>query len=543
MKNSAFFLKAAYKLGIENVFGIVGGDAQAIQFDEEENINFYLTRHEFTAGIMADTYTRITGKPQMCYSTFGPGLTNQATSVFSAIQDRSPVLVVSAQTMRAEICFNQTHQCLDNVSFMGLITKYATEIKESLDIPRELIKALNIAINGMPGPVYISFPWDLMKEEIDDKIAYEELAKLSPPIKVQATPPDVQILSRIKDKIKAAKQPLVIVGNQVIREKCCDEFVEFATKMNIPVMLTLSSKGVISDSHPLSMNTISKYIDKIYRQPLTDKILSNCDLLLLIGYDFGEDVKPSLWKDSIESIVINSFYNDMGKIYQPSILCLGNMQESLNYLIQSQIPPKTVSNNILEVKKIIDGKVVEDNGEAAILDSIMTSVRNSLGEDGILCVDVGLHKLYAALFSKTYKPNTFMSSNVCGTFGFGLPAAMGVKLAKRHERVCLICGDGGFHSTSHDLETAIRHDIPIVVIVLNDNAFGMIKYFQFLARKDLFARSVEFGKVDFVKLAEANGVDAAQITDVSNLENVLDTAFESGKPYLIEIPIKYYYNL
>jgi N2-(2-carboxyethyl)arginine synthase len=543
MKSSAFFLKSVYKLGIENIFGIVGGEAQAIQFDAEENINFYLTRHEFAAGIMADTYSRITGKPQMCYSTFGPGLSNLTTSVFSAIQDRSPMLVVSAQLQRAEICYNQTHQCLDSVSFMKPITKFAAEITNTREIPNLLTEALTIAVNGMPGPVYLSYPWDLMKEEIDDDEAYRLLDQLKP-IEVSLPPvPDHKQLDIIVEKIKAAKHPLIVVGNQVIRENCCSEFVQFATDTNIPVMVTLSSKGVISDTHPLSITTICKYIDKVYRQPIADKIFEECDLMLLFGYDFGEDVKPSLWKNKIETIVINSYYNDMGKIFQPNMLYLGDMKKSLNYLSAAKISPKIIPNNVIEAKQLFENIVVKDDGETEVLASIMTSIRNSLGENGILCVDVGLHKLYAALFSKTYKPNTFISSNVCGTFGFSLPAALGVKLAKPLERVCVVCGDGGFHSTSHDLETAIRHNIPIVVVVLNDNAFGMIKYFQLLARDEIFARTVEFGKIDFVKLANANGVEGKLITDNTELEAVMNKAFESNTSFLIEIPTKYCYKL
>jgi len=168
MKGSELFLKTISKLGIKNVFGIVGGEAQAIQFDEAKDIHFYLTRHEFAAGIMADVYSRITDQPQMCYSTFGPGLTNLSTGVFSAIQDRSPVLAVSAQIHTKEVRFNQTHQCIDNVSFMKTITKYSTQIENVHDIPSIVKHALEIAVNGIPGPVYISFPYNYMEEQIDD---------------------------------------------------------------------------------------------------------------------------------------------------------------------------------------------------------------------------------------------------------------------------------------------------------------------------------------------------------------------------------------
>lgn len=542
MKSAELFLKAAYKLGVENVFGIVGGESQAIQFDEEKNLKFYLTRHEFAAGIMADTYTRISGNPQMCYSTAGPGLTNLSTGVFSAIQDRSPVLVVSAQIPKAEICFNETHQCLDNVSFMKPITKYAVEIDDVMEIPQILTKALNIAVNGIPGPVYISFPWDVMKVEIDDDVAQKMLKTLTPIIRADTPDPDYKQLDIIVKKIAMAKHPLIIAGNQVIRENCCSQLLQFIEKTNIPVMSTISSKGVISESHPLFLTTANKYIDKIYLKPLTKSMFAECDLVVLIGYDMGEDGKPSLW-GNIESVLINSFYNDLGKVFQPNMLCLGDLAKSLEYLSKANIPYKAISNNVVTAKQELDSRIVEDSGEAKLISSVLDSIRNALGEDGILCVDVGLHKLYAALFSKTYLPNTFIGSGVCSTFGFGLPAGLGVKLAKPDQRVCVVCGDGGFHSTSQDIETAIRYNIPIVIIVLNDNAFGMIKLCQFIARDDIFPHSVELGKVDFVKLANANGMEAKFIADAAELETAMNEAFEKNQPLLIEVPINYPYKL
>ncbi|MCC2625734.1 MAG: thiamine pyrophosphate-dependent enzyme possible carboligase or decarboxylase [Burkholderiales bacterium] len=543
MKSSELFLKAAYRLGISNIFGIVGGEADAIQFDEEENIDFYLTRHEFTAGIMADTYSRVTGNPQMCYSTFGPGLTNLSTGVFSAIQDRSPVLVVSAQVPREEICFNQTHQCIDNVSFMNIITKYSKEIEDVMEIPKILTEALNIAVNGIPGPVYISFPRDLMKVDIDEEKATKMLEALRPITRAEPPPLNYKTLDLVIKKIKTAKSPLIIVGNQVIRESSCNELLEFINMVNIPVMATLSSKGVIPENHPLFITSASKYIDRIHQQSnLTNKIFENCDLMLLIGYDFGEDAKASLW-NGIESIVINSFYNDMGKAFQPNILCLGDLSKSLKYLSTANIQSKQMSNNITEVKHIFDNGIINDDGKSSALCTIIESLRNALGETGILCCDIGLHKLYVGSLSKTYLPNTFLCSTVCGSFGFGLPGGLGAKLAKPNEKVCVICGDGGLHSTSHDLETAVRYNIPIVIVVLNDNAFGMIKHCQFNSRDDIFPKSVELGKVDFVKLANANGMAAEYLNNVDGLEALLNKAFASNKPFLIEVPINYNYKI
>lgn len=542
MKASKLFLKSVAKLGIRKVFGIVGGEAQAMQFDEEPSLDFYLTRHEFAAGIMADVFGRMTGEPQMCYSTFGPGLSNLSTGIVSAILDRSPMLAVSAQIPRAEIQFNQTHQCIDNVALMRPITKFAAQIENVHEIPALLKTALEIAVNDIPGPVYLSFPTDVMEQEIPDEEAAVLLQSLSPVKRASAPLPDLRQLDIVLSKIKDAQKPLVIVGNQLIRDNCCEELVEFINAHNIPVISTLASKGIVPEDHPLFIAPCNKYIDKIYHDELVSQIFDNSDLLLLIGYDFGEDLKSSLWKNKKETIVINTHYNDMGKVFQPDILFTGDLKQVFPYIMQQGIAPKEDNEALLELKQLFDKRAPFVSEEFSNIPLIIQSVRNALGESGVLCSDIGLHKQYAGLLSKTYQPDTFMCSNVCGTFGFGLPAGMGAKLARPKERVAVICGDGGFHSTSQDLETAVRYNIPIVIVVLKDNAFGLIKYYQFLEREEIFKRSVEFGNVDFVKLAEANGMKSIQLEAPEQLESMMEVAFSTNKPMLIEIPIVYDYR-
>lgn len=542
MKASQLFLKVAAKLGIRKVFGIVGGEAQAIQFDEENSLDFFLTRHEFAAGIMADTYGRISGEPQMCYSTFGPGLTNLSTGICSAILDRSPMLAVSAQIPRKEIRFNQTHQCIDNVAFMSSITKYAAQIEDIREIPQILKTALEIAINDIPGPVYISFPVDVMEQQMDDAEAMVILDGISPLKRKSLEEPNYKKLDFIVEELKQASRPLVVAGNQVIREGCTGELLEFINAYNLPVLSTLASKGVIDEDHPLFITPCNKYIDKLYHEELVARIFDNCDLLLLIGYDFGEDLKSSLWKKGTTCIVINSYYDDMGPVFQPDLLLTGDMKKTFSYLMQKAFPPKQDNYALMEVKRIFDKRMPEMDEEFTNIPLIMKAIRNALGENGILCSDIGLHKQYAGLMTKTHQPNTFICSNVCGTFGFGLPAGLGAKLAMPEENVCVVCGDGGFHSTSQDLETAVRYNIPIVIVVLKDNAFGLIKYYQFLERDDIHKRVVEFGNVDFVKLAEANGMESMALEDIDQLEVIMKDGFKKNRPLLIEIPIVYDYR-
>lgn len=544
MRASELFLKTIAKLGVHNIFGIVGGEAQAIQFDEEKAIKFYLTRHEFAAGIMADVYGRLTNQPQVCYSTFGPGLTNLATGVCSSMLDRSPMLAVSAQIHRPEIRFNQTHQCIDNVNFMRPLTKFSAQIESIDSIPALVHQALEISINRIPGPTYLSFPLDVMLEEVDNKTAQNWLLNLSPLHKRPASVPTEEQIERIVKSLQNAKAPIIVAGNQVIRENACGVLKAFVEKLNIPIMSTLASKGVISEDHPLSITAGNKYLDKIYRKPLITDIFRKCDLIILIGYDYGEDLKPSMWEKNIPTMMINSFYNDMGEVFQPSALIVADLKTILEKLHALPFAQKSLPDTIVNVKRILDKRTILSNDvEMRRITEIIHSIRAALGPSGILCSDIGLHKQYAGLLSKSYQPDTFMCSNVCGTFGFGLPAGLAAKLAKPEKRVCVICGDGGFHSTSQELETAVRYKIPIVIVMLKDDAFGLIKYYQLLDRDDVVHDSVSFGSVDFVKLASANGMHAKQLKDVSQLKSMMEHAFQVDEPMLIEIPIQYNYDL
>jgi acetolactate synthase-1/2/3 large subunit/N2-(2-carboxyethyl)arginine synthase len=548
MRGAKLFLEAVHRHGVRRVFGIVGGEAQAIRFDEVPGLDFFLTRHEFAAGIMADVCSRLDGMPNMCYSTFGPGVTNLATGVCSAALDRSPMLAVSAQIPRAERVFNQTHQCIDNVAVMGSMCKYARELDSVEEIPEVVTTALRAARAEVPGPVYISFPVDLMLEEIPDGRAFQLLDAMGSTEPGPLPAPDPADITWLSEQILRARRPVALGGNVLFRERAWPELLSFLERYQIPLVTTLASKGLIPDDHPLHIGPCNKYLDGILHHPALDDVFKTADLMLLIGYDFGEDVKPSQWKrsDSIRTLAIGPNPNPMGDVFRPEREIIGSLKQALPML--SELAPKG--------RKLVEGERLSAlrkrrsaAGETAIqsyptipVPAIVRTVRSQLGPEGILCSDIGLHKQYAGLFSATDRPNTFLCSNGCGTFGFGLPAAMGAKLARHDRRVAVICGDGGFHSTSHDLETAVRYHLPMVVVLLKDNSFGLIKYYQLTDKESVSTNSVDFGDVSFVKLAEANGWDAHFVTSRPMLEQRMAEAFERNRPTLLELPVRYQYK-
>lgn len=545
MRGAKLFLEAAFRHGVRKVFGIVGGEAQAIRFDEVEGIDFYLTRHEFAAGIMADVYARLTGTPQICYSTFGPGMTNLATGVCSSVLDRSPMLAVSAQVPRPEIRYNQTHQCVDNAAIMGPMCKFARELEHVEQIPETVTAAMKAARAEVPGPSFISFPLDVMKAELPDAHAHRLLDAMDGSEPPPLPEPKLDELQWLAGEIARARRPMAIGGNLVIREGVCPQLKQFLERYQIPLVTTLASKGILPEDHPLHVGPCNKYLDGILHHPVLDELFLDCDLMLLIGYDFGEDLKPGQWKrsPSIRTLSVGPIQNPMGDVFQPDREIIGRLSVALPAL--TEMGPSEVSRDLSVLETLRERKdqaCVATADTSMPVTAIVRAVRRALGRDGILCSDIGLHKQYAGLFTETYESNTFMCSNGCGTFGFGFPAAMGAKVAMPERRVAVICGDGGFHSTSQDLETAMRYGLPIVIVLLKDDAFGLIKYYQLLDRDPVYPGSVEFGGVDFVKLAEANGWTGHRIHSMQALDKHLADAFDRNQPVLLEVPIQYKYK-
>lgn len=544
MQFDELFLTVMSSMGIKKCFGIIGGEAEAITFDKAFGITFYLTRHEFAAGIMADVAGRLTGTPHMCWATFGPGLTNMATGVCSAMLDRSPMVACSAQIPRPQIRFNLTHQCIDNVGLMAGITKSSLQLEKAQELVSYVQTVLQRTLEGLPGPAYLSIPLDLLKTEVPDREALDILHAVQPLTRAKKTKPARADIVRAAQCITAATHPMIVIGNQVIRDNAQASVCRFAQQINAPIICSLAAKGAVPDDHPQFLTAANKYLDSVYRTPVLHPLFESVDLMILIGYDFGEDLKPALWGNDKPTLMINSVDVPIGDIFQPDILCLGNITRSLDQLAHYALPQQEWLATHQQLKLFFDKRQ-----PAALPDTItdipriVAAVSFALGRDGIFCSDVGLHKQYAGLLATTYHSNHFLCSNVCGSFGFGLPAAMAAQICHPETRVIAFCGDGGFHSTSQELETLVRYSLPVVIVVLSDSALGLIKYYQHLNDSELQRHLTAFGPVDFTLLANANGVSATKILDIAALPDALENAFQTHQPHLIEIPVKYDYNL
>ncbi|MFH1721651.1 MAG: thiamine pyrophosphate-dependent enzyme [Candidatus Altiarchaeota archaeon] len=544
VNGAELLMKSLKDQGVEYIFGIVGREAEALLFDEAD-IDFILTRDERTAAIAAEVYGRLTGRAGVCYSTFGPGATNLMTGIASAYLDRAPLVAVSAQVEADEV-HPSTHQCVDQVGMAYPITKWSYEIERVSKIPDMVEKAFFIAETERPGPTYLSIPVDLLQKKSD--LRNFQIKKYNKNRSLEKKP-GKEVFEKLYELLKNSRLPIAVIGNGVVRAGVTTLLEFFIEKYQVGVVSTYGGKGGISSHHNLYLGTISKYLDDLLQYKIIDAIFSEADLILAIGFDVAEGNKPEIWEVGKEKTVvrIDSIPNDVGKLFTHEFEVVGDLGEILKWLSKKSYNSEKrhrldeIQGKIQEKKDLLINRTEKTKIPLTPM-KIVSTVRKVLGPRDILVSDVGIHKQFACLFYDAIHPKTFLCSNGLGCMGFGLPAAIGAKFACPERDVVAICGDGGFHSGSQDLETCARYKLPVVVIVMKDDSFGLIKHYQLAGQGKINSSSVDFGNVDFVKLAKANGCLGYHIQSVDHLKDTLTQALDSDQPTVLEVPVKYDYS-
>lgn len=526
--------------GMEHVFGIVGREAAAILFNEVEGIEFVLTRHEFTAGVMADVLARLTNRPQACFATLGPGMTNLSTGVATSALDRSPVIALAAQSESYDYFPNDTHQCVDSVGVMAPLTKYAAQLARPGDIVDLVDSAVQAATTEPPGPSFLSLPVDLLGATVEDQPTHPIGSGAHRGV-VDAAWRDQ--LGRVATMLAEASHPVLVVGSAAIRAGAVDALREFVERMQIPVITTYTAKGVLPSEHPLNYGAVSGYMDGILDFPALDTLFAPVDLIIALGYDYAEDLRPSMWTrgEPKQVVRVSATPNPIPRVLRPDVDVVVDPATFLAGLeeVTAELPPARphevgplrarIAEFLSDATDYADGMRVHQ-----VIDTM-----NAALQDGTFVSDIGYFRHYGVLFAKSDQPYGFLTSAGCSSFGYGLPAAMGAQIARPDQPVFLIAGDGGFHSNSADLETAARLNLPIVMVVVNNSRNGLIELYQQLGHQRSHGPAVGFSDVDFVQLAEANGVEAVRATDRASLATALRKGLELRRPYLVEVPIAY----
>lgn len=530
MKAAELFVKCLENEDVEYIFGIPGEEnLDLMDALLDSDIKFILTRHEQGAAFMADVYGRLTGKAGVCLSTLGPGATNLVTGVADANMDRAPVVAIAGQASTTRL-HKESHQVLDLVNLFEPITKYSTQILAPEIIPEVVRKAFKVAQAEKPGCSFIDFPENIAAKRLNKKPL-----KAQSPLPPYVNPAKIEQASEI---ISNAKFPIIIAGNGVVRSRASEALMEFATKLNIPVATTFMAKGALPCDSELSLGTIG-----LQAHDYISCGIDRADVVICVGYDIVE-YHPNLWHHNPDTqiIHIDTQPAEVDEHYIVSAGLIGDIGQALSSLAavshrHMESPYIGLKEHIVETFHQFDG-----NTDYPIKPQrILSDLREALAPEDIVISDVGAHKMWIARMYQTLTPNSCIISNGFASMGIALPGAIAAKLAKPAQVAVAATGDAGFLMNIQEIETAVRLNIPIIVLVWNDQEYGLIKWKQL----NEFGResNIRFNNPDFVKLAEAFGAKGYKVESTEALLPTLKQAIEDNTVVIIDCPVDYSENL
>ncbi|MDD7219708.1 MAG: acetolactate synthase large subunit [Clostridia bacterium] len=524
--------------GVKYIFGIPGEEnLELMSAIKDSHIQFITTRHEQGAAFMADVYGRLTGRAGVCLSTLGPGATNLVTGVADATGDGAPLVAITGQvgTERMHIT---SHQYLDLTKMFEPITK-RTKLVVKPDTISEIVRlAFKYAEAERPGATHIDLPVNISKMNVDSS---------EKPLKRESIHRELaseRVIEDAADVIMESKNPVILAGSQAVRARASRAITRFAEDLKIPVINTMMAKGIIPRDNPYALMTVG-----IPQYDYPNKILEEADVIICVGYDLVE-FAPSRWnQNNNKKIVhISSRPAHINKHYQCDVQAVGDISDTLNRIVDSINVrgnyDRTVSPEIMELKERFQNayrEVCEDSSFPMKPQRIVHDVRSVMGRHDILVSDVGAHKMWIARLYNCYEPNTCIISNGFATMGIGVPGAIAAKLINPDKKVITITGDGGFMMNSQELETAVRLKLNVVVLIMNDSSYGLIKWKQM----DQYGETcyTDFTNPDFVKLAEAMHCIGYRVTKADDLVPILNEAFSQEVPVVIDVAVDYDENV
>ena len=530
MKAAELFVRCLENEGVEYVFGIPGEEnLDVMDALLDSDIKFVTTRHEQGAAFMADVYGRLTGKAGVCLATLGPGATNLFTGVADANMDHAPVVAIAGQASTHRL-HKESHQVLDLEEIFRSITKYSSRLLTP-DIINEVVrKAFKIAETEKTGATFIEFPENIAEMEIDD---------LPLPVKhVQPPEPPAEKVEIAAEYISRAKNPIILAGNGVVRSKAWKQLAEFSEELRIPVANTFMAKGVVPFGHPMALGSAG-----LQANDYVSCGFNKADVILCIGYDLVE-YHPHLWHPTRDRdiIHIDSSPAEVDAYYPIKVGVVGDIKHSLLRIKQMANPHPGSAMRALREALIEDMNRQKDDSAVPMKpQKIIWDLRTAMDLEGIAICDVGAHKMWMARMFRCEYPNTCIISNGFASMGIAVPGAIAAKLAFPERSVVAVTGDAGFMMNSQEIETAMRLNTPIVILIWNDSGYGLIEWKQM----NSFGRKshVDFNNPDFVQYAESFGAKGYRISHSDELLTVLQQALADNTVSIIDCPVDYSENL
>jgi acetolactate synthase-1/2/3 large subunit len=533
MNGAELLVSALENEGVQQIFGVPGEEnLDVVEALRQSSIQLVLTRHEQAAAFMAATHGRLTGRPGVCLATLGPGALNLTTGAAYALLGAMPMVMITGQKgilSRKQARF----QIVDMVATMTPLTKMARQIVSPASIPTIVREAFRVAKQERPGPVLLELPEDIAAEPV----AAAPLLVPPHPIDPPVAPPEA--LDRAAELILKAERPLVMLGAAASRPRLAEALSNFVRRLQIPFFNTQMGKGSVSAGSGLYLGTAA-----LSERDHVHRAIDRADLIVAIGHDTVE--KPPFLMGPKGPTVLHVGYlpATVEEVFFPHAEVVGDVRPSLGLLadrLEGKLPN---AGALLGLREEILARIAdraEESRYPLTPQRIVRDVRKVMPEDGIVCLDNGMYKIWFARNYRTRVANSLLLDNALATMGAGLPSAMMAALLYPERRVLAVCGDGGFMMNSQELETAVRLGLNLVVLILQDDAYGMIRWKQAVDGYSDFG--LTFGNPDFAAYARAYGAKGSRVEGPDDLVPTLEAAFADGGIQLVTVPVDYSENM
>ncbi len=531
-KGSDLFVAALENEGVDRIFGVPGEEnLDLLESLRHSSIELVLTRHEQAAAFMAATHGRLTGKPGVCLATLGPGALNFSTGAAYAHLGAWPMILITGQkpVMSAK---QARFQIVDIVASMKPLTKMTRQVVNAAAIPAMVRDAFRVAMEERPGPVHLELPEDIAAETLDEV----PVVAVHPMERPHAHP---AALDRAEAAILAARRPLLMLGAAASRPSLTDALSSFVARTRLPFFNTQMGKGAVTGGSNLYMGTAA-----LSEGDYVHDAVERADLIIAIGHDTVEKPPFLMTPGGARKVVHIGFQSaTVEQVYHPDIEVIGDIGASVDALADRLEGRVSGDEGMMALRQQILARLNDRADEDRFPPTpqrVVHDVRQAVPEDGIVCLDNGMYKIWFARNYRTHVANTLLLDNALATMGAGLPSAMMTAMLYPQRRVLAVCGDGGFMMNSQELETAVRLGLNLVVLILNDSAYGMIRWKQAVDGFEDYG--MRFGNPDFARYAEAYGAKGSRLTAVEQLVPMLEAAFAAGGVHLLDVPIDYSEN-
>ncbi|MCC5919356.1 MAG: acetolactate synthase large subunit [Cyclobacteriaceae bacterium] len=531
MKASDLFVKALENEGVKYIFAVPGEEnIDFLESIRKSTIELVLTRHEQGAGFMAATYGRLTEQPGVCMATLGPGATNLITPAAYAQLGAMPMMMITGQKPIKKSKQGR-FQIIDVVDLMRPVSKFTRQIVNGNTIAPLTRESFRLAQEERPGTVHLEFPEDIAREDTDGQLL-DPVGSRRP----DATDEDIRDAVRL---IEAANHPLLLIGAGANRKNTSRVLTEFVDKTGMMFFNTQMGKGVIDERSPHYLGTAA-----LSDHDFLHDAIDQADLIINVGHDVIEKPPFFMKHGGTKVIHINFQPAEVDEVYFPQLNVVGDIDSTISRLGDAiQNTDNWNFDQFKAVKKKVEshlGKYFEDDRFPILPQRLVNLLRNRMAEEDMVTLDNGIYKIWFARNYKAYRRNTLLLDNALASMGAGLPSAMMAKMIYPDRKVVTVCGDGGFMMNSQELETAVRLNLDLTVIILNDNAYGMIKWKQ----KDLGFDDygLDYRNPDFVKYAESYGAKGFRPESDADFQEILDRCLSEKGVKVIDLPVDYSLN-